>query len=658
MIVRKHERWVAELRNQLRLDGRLTTFGREMTPEAAVSEVVDWASDARAYSSFQKYDWQSLAADFERTFMVIGANLKSAVQAQLAPVVADLKAMTDLVAVRKSSLADILSAKEMLRVSAQALWSVLESDSAFEAAWDDLVAAAKDISTSASTFGFLRDVVWAVADRRNLPCGSHSFGRKLGSILGDNAFTVARAQAQLGDQPSVDVHSFDHDADSGLSADERVALCRRVLVAPAEMAHCVVWLRFDNACLPEQELAYGQVTFYWGTWLAAHVGASPWWEHNANFSVVPVEMIKPMEYRFGFDREEVPDVEDSTTVTYARVDLGLFATDRAEEAARNLVRDIIEANHPIDDGWKMFHSSILVKNGNRYQGWGHDYSRSHYMKANDDMGTSLMSMSSLSHTIAPDSSPMLRSALSMRADLNRARKDDPVVRVMASVRAIEHANAWSNGGQDQWFDFASTFLAHRYARIHAVDALGHVVHQALHDVPDPRPGHGHSAERQLRRIREELTRHVWPAREETNRQKAINYLPQLADLFVDHPLGRMLREMNTAFSSGTAAEKFLQDVVTDFAILLSRLRRQRNCAIHGGPSSFGASESVARFAFDLGHQAVNAIIDAVLENRPVSDHFGDMRDDARLRFDDVGIRGDLARLFVPSPGPPVPPNRC
>lgn len=45
MIVRKHERWVAELRNQLRLDGRLTTFGREMTPEAAVSELVDWASD-------------------------------------------------------------------------------------------------------------------------------------------------------------------------------------------------------------------------------------------------------------------------------------------------------------------------------------------------------------------------------------------------------------------------------------------------------------------------------------------------------------------------------------------------------------------------------------------------------------------------------------
>lgn len=119
----------------------------------------------------------------------------------------------------------------------------------------------------------------------------------------------------------------------------------------------------------------------------------------------------------------------------------------------------------------------------------------------------------------------------------------------------------------------------------------------------------------------------------------------------------MLREMNTAFSSGKSAEKFLEEAVVDFTILLSRLRRQRNCAIHGGPSSLSASESVARFAFDIGHQAVNAIIDAILENRPMSEHFAAMRDDAKLRFEDVGTRGDLARLFAPSPRPPVPTNR-
>ncbi|MFD7011710.1 hypothetical protein, partial [Rhodococcus jostii] len=598
-------------------------------------------------------DWKSLSADFERTYADLGPELNALFKAEYSRASDALNDLLKLIDVRKTPSETIEKARDALAPHVEQLCNLQASDDAFVAAWSDLVNASKDRTQSAASLGFRRDTLWSIADRRELPCGRHNFARDLISIMEDYAYPVREAQARLNSGDSVDPSSLDLDATSGLTADERVDLCKQVLIAPPETAHCVVWLRFDNACLPEREVSYGQVTFYWATYLSAHVGFTPWWEHNANFSVVPIEMLKPLEYRYGPDEDE-PDVVDSTTVTYARVDLGVVATNRAEQKARDLVNAIIEANHPIEDGWRPFHSSIVVKNGRRLSGWGDDYSRSAYMKVNDDMGTSLMTMSTLPHTISHTSSPILVHALGLRSDLNRAEKDDPIVKAMASVRAVEHGNSWSDGGKDQWYDFADGYLKQNYARIVTVGRLGHAAQQAIHGSPEPRPGYGQAEERELREIRSDVTRTVWPAREQTNCEKSISYLPKLAEIYKDHPLGRQLQELADTYSSGPALYQSLCDETSEFSILLQRLRRVRNCAVHGGPISTRACQSVGRFAFDLGHQTINSVIDAILDESEITDYMVALRDSTIDRFDDIRDRGDFARLFVDSPQPSRP----
>ncbi len=81
---------------------------------------------------------------------------------------------------------------------------------------------------------------------------------------------------------------------------------------------------------------------------------------------------------------------------------------------------------------------------------------------------------------------------------------------------------------------------------------------------------------------------------------------------------------------------------------LKRLKRLRNSAIHGGPVSDAACESVATFAFNLGHQCLNEVMRALLTGRDIPSHMADYRADRIERFERIRTAGDVDALFVAS----------
>jgi translation initiation factor 2 beta subunit (eIF-2beta)/eIF-5 len=92
----------------------------------------------------------------------------------------------------------------------------------------------------------------------------------------------------------------------------------------------------------------------------------------------------------------------------------------------------------------------------------------------------------------------------------------------------------------------------------------------------------------------------------------------------------------------------LEEQCRRFDRQLSRLKRLRNSAIHGGPVSETACQSVEFFASTLGHLCLNEAIRAVLTGSEISTHIKEYRDDHVERFKRIRETGDVDALFVPS----------
>jgi len=71
-------------------------------------------------------------------------------------------------------------------------------------------------------------------------------------------------------------------------------------------------------------------------------------------------------------------------------------------------------------------------------------------------------------------------------------------------------------------------------------------------------------------------------------------------------------------------------------------------AIHGGPVSETACQSVKIFAFNPGHQCLNEAMRALLTGTEIPSHMGGYRSDHIDRFERVRATGDIDALFVES----------
>ena len=389
------------------------------------------------------------------------------------------------------------------------------------------------------------------------------------------------------------------------------------------------------------------MTFYNASYLSAFVrqpeGADEF------FDVVPTEVLTPLPpERAPILRDGEVEWEDDWHMAYARVVLPGIEVHTAEAKAIALVEALKAVNHATKDTWKLLRGYSLYIDGERRSllSWGpKEYRQEEYYPQNDRMSRDIRRMSRTNQNLDAQSIHDLQDAMGMSTALKAASDESPQAVVMASVRAIEHMNAWTTGGVKNWTDFVSDYFKKAQARVRVVEFISHFAKAAIDHVPDRRPDAPRAPQRALFEIRSRLMRTVG-AHEFFNVRAAADEVVALRGIYADHFLSRGLGEVETALATPAGMFGRLDEQCRRFDCQLARLRRLRNAAIHGGPISETACQSVAVFAFNLGHQCLNEAMRALLAGTDTASHMAEYRADHIDRFERVKATGDIDALFV------------
>lgn len=685
MFGRRHERLIEELNIQLQYENSITSTGAIMTLPAATSDLKDWITDEREFSSKQVADWMQVIDDFGASVTASGVKLKrllaptttqivTLLDGLISPVTATLdpspisrvlpkvlpRSISERIAQRIDSLLLKLTrqpassdatvyyaldpiARANVERHLEKLDNDLASDAAIIAAWNDLVSAAEKLSHPIDEVAFRRDTLHAIAERRNLDTvGPFGVFADIRRLLTDAHDAV---QEELDIEAGRDhVHSF-HQGPSGVPTWRRLRLCENVLTRPAARGDCIVWLRVAPTSLPQYEVTHGQVTFYNASYLRGFVGRP---EFADRFKVPPMEVLNPPSEDTGpVLQEGEEEWEDEWNMAYARVELLGVELHAAEANARALVEALIAVNHADKNTWRLLNGSILFINGDRHSlfSWGpkEDMPEMFYAD-NDRMGRDIELMVLNNRLLNAESLHDIQGAIAMSTSLTLAAAESPQATVMAAVRAIEHVNVWTTNGKKYWADFASHYFKKTKSRMRIIDLIDYYVVRAItHHVGDLRDDKG--AQQQVGQIKNSIRKFVWP-HEMHNRRLAADYVSVLHQAYSDHWLARGLGELDRILATPAAMYKELEDQGRKFDRQLARLKRLRNSAIHGGPLSEAGCQSVFGFAAWLGHRCLNEAMKAILTGRDIPSVMADYRNDSLDRYERVRKTGDIDALFV------------
>jgi hypothetical protein len=649
MLVRQHESVVEELSVQLQFSEPITSSGAIMTLPAATADLKDWMADRRKFLSVQYDDWIQVIGDFRDSVSTTGPKLRALVTSLTTQIDSLLQRLFSSSAAADGTLSYDIDAK--VRADTLQKLELLEAElatgAAIVAAWRDLVKSAQMPNRLVEEISRRRDTLFAIAQCRNLDVvGSFGTFRSVDAVLTDEADAV---QEELDREAGIEHQRIFPPSwePSGEPTWRRLQLCEQVLIRPPYRGDCIVWLRLAPTFLPCPDITHGQVTFYNASYLSGFVrqpdGADEF------FDVVPSEVLAPpVPERAPILRDGETEWEDDWNMAYARVLLPGIEVHTAQAKAIALVEALKTVNHATKDAWKLLRGYLLYIDGQRHSrfSWGpKEYMPEQYYPQNDWMARDLRRMSRTNQILDPQSIHDLQDAMSMSTALKAASDESPRAVVMASVRAIEHMNAWTTGGVKNWADFVSDYFKKAQARVRVVEFISHFTKAAIDHVPDRRPDAPRAPQQALFDIRSRLMRTVG-AHEYFNVRAAADEVVALRGIYADHFLSRGLGEVETALATPAGMFGRLDEQCRRFDRQLARLKRLRNSAIHGGPISETACQSVDTFAFNLGHQCLNEAMRALLAGDDIASHIGEYRADHIDRFERVKATGDIDALFV------------
>ena len=648
MLVRQHASFVEELSVQLQFKEPITGSGAVMTLPAAAADLKDWMADRRKFLTVQFDDWMRVIDDFRDSVSTTGPKLSAVVTSSVTQINSLLQRLFSSTKVTGGTLSHGIdtAVRDDVRLQLELLEFDLATDAAIVAAWRDLVKSSQNRNRSSEEISFRRDTLFAIAQRRNLDVtGSFGTFASVNSVLTDVADAV---QEELDRAAGVEPHRVLPPSwePSGQPPWRRLQLCEQVLTRPPYRGNCIVWLRLAPTFLREHDVTHGQVTFYNASYLSGFV-RHPEGADNF-FDVVPTEVLTPAPpERAPILRDGEMEWEDDWNMAYARVVLPGIEVHTAKAKAVALVEAIKAVNHPERDTWKLLRGALLYVDGERRSlfSWGpKEYMPDPYYARNDRLSRDIGRMSQSNQTLDAQSIHDLQDAIAMSTALKAADDESPQAVVMASVRAIEHVNVWTTGGVKTWDDFVSDYFKKAQARVRVVEFIRHFTKAAIDHMPDRRPDAPRAPQQALFEIRQRLVR-TFGAHEYFDVRSAADEVAALRGIYAGHFLTRGLGEVEAALATPTGMFARLDTQCRRFDRQLARLKRLRNSAIHGGPISETACQSVAVFAFNLGHQCLNEAMRALLTGIDIPVHMEEYRSDHIDRFERVKTTGDIDALF-------------
>lgn len=312
-------------------------FGKppSFTLYSVTAEVCDWVDRAPASAWARRDNARSMRADVEAGLSVCGA----AFQGQFQPFGVALMEALDRVAVgpRADRGADVAS----LGVVSHRAKALLQSPRLRVAAWRDLADAARaerpDLTVIEARIALLN----AMLVGAGVDAGERFW--RLADVLSPSAATLAR-------DPNA--------VPPGGTDVQRLKAADALLCEPAATGHCVAWLTFAAARLPEFVLEMGPVTFFDADWCIPNALGPPWQEYPYRDELTRV-------LAHDHDRGTLDPNAGPRHEVLARVDLGHRPPFGWKEEAAAQVRSVVGlvAIRTGAPSWRRAGYSCLVIDG-------------------------------------------------------------------------------------------------------------------------------------------------------------------------------------------------------------------------------------------------------------------------------------------------------
>jgi hypothetical protein len=648
----QRERWLEELSAHVGREEAVTGSSGRMNLVAIAAEIVNADADERTQKRIQVPNWESMARDLRDTTEYLGPQTYCLVRDASAALIDSIDGLfveqQDERGQARRSIDN--ERRPPVKASAAQLFELLNDDSMLIAMWRDLIAACQNPSHADYSYdrvGFLRDNVVALQEHRRQDPGHWGLIKTAVEILFDYGASVQRAQMHVGDPP----FGFDprqQEQSTGLTMEQRLDLAERWIVRRPDTNDVVVWFRINNAYITNTDCSdHANISFYSAQSLASGI-----LDHNfarGHYSVVPEELLTDKILAAQSHLDEITEYhgfEHKPGLVYARIALHEVESHRAVKEARHQLDCLLSLLSPPEHMWTVL-KGHLVFDGSwnpRPLEWGPKRDRKPWTYfGNDHVARDLRNLGGTGLQVTPDVAHRLTAVRQLSEALKAVPRTDPEGIVMAAVRAIEHCNTWTTRGRKQWTDFITSYLLDGFTRVSFLKrALEHTAVAIVSTRPNRSPGAPPVPE--LDAIREAVSEGIGGTN--FNLEIAMRQINLLKTIYAEHPLARPLAELDAELQSGTSIGRAMDEERERVMARVARLTRSRNAAIHGGPLSAAACESIADFARDLADQALNVVTQAIVRSESIPEYMRAIRDENRQRNEALRRTGDR-RHFLP-----------
>jgi len=602
--------WVDELRETVLWPDRRWTAAESLSILVACRELQGWLADPRPYEGKQhKWSWLSAVADFQQSVSQLGRELRDVLgQNLVAAVVAADTLQADLASMTHAAMADRLegrrSADREIFHRLNSRWCEAESRAA---AWNDLAEACKDTATSDEVLALRRDLFWELL--RAGDYGVDQMSQLLAGVLGDSSFHVIQARVWLGDIAEEDVtlpRPFDS---AGLTSDQQLALCERLLVKPPLRGHQVVWVAFDRAGPGTFHRELGPITLWNCEWVREVLEKG-----GPNLSVIPGELKEKDGF---FSPNSLPRERD---VMLVRVDLDVGAwTDPVRFAIEQAEAVVALAGFRVGDSkWRQLPGHILAVDG-RVRSMGsfgvqfdsRDIATPLYQ---DRMDAELANLTPRLEAHLPITDPNLSEIVQAVRWVQQAQRQPPLAGILLHVRVLELLSQRVDGSK--WYTYLDRYHRATWIRNVMLNRLGDVIDDCLRNyervvVVEDRIW--------LKDFGIAIRGHQLGGLYTLDLRRGLDVLPKLVSLFPLHD--RLARPVQSAANrlALTALSSWRDELEESWNLTRERLIRVRNTLAHGGPIDDDAAETVSSFVQLLAHWSLSVALEGLLEGQSISE---------------------------------------
>lgn len=558
----------------------------------AIDEALAWITDATPYrAQHHQHSWTSSVDDMASSLAALGPHLASCLER---PATSAVRALEPLAHQTQAPPSERRQAGEAALI---ALRAAFVTGDALTAAWRDLVDGA---SAPADTDQLRMRLNCLLAVLRDSGRNPDSVLQTVRGVLSDDGFWQWQARYLAGeDELSERANWPALETQGGLSFEERIALCERVVSAPPHSHDHVVWVAFDHAGVRGHPgIRLGVVTFYDASLIRSAVAQA------SDGGQLPSELYDP-----NFGEHWIPDGDE---VVLARVDLGRVALADAPAEARRRARALVQAavfrTGIKGQLWTALDDYVHFVDG-RFAG---SASRAREelplgVDAREAVGTELEALAS---SAIASASPADLDQLETFSWFRDASRLSAAQRLVLDVRVLERVSVRAEPGKATWWSYLDSYWRNAWVR----DQVGWCIVMTLREVwPSTLfPSRDAESDVAVRLLLTDVIRFDGRGGWSVDLAAGIRVLPQLVTLVSEESwLGARVRTIAERTSTTAQLVRWVEAVEGEWDRRRARAQRTRNSLTHGGPVNDRVAGSAAEFVHQLASFSLSEEFEAI-----------------------------------------------